>query len=321
MTPESHRTFHRRRGRDYPLPTRGIRYGELTDVLSRRDIRHATHGGELHAVSHGIYIPASKSVLGAPLATLEALCHGTPHLVSHHTAAALWGIIDAAPTPPYHLTAPPEGSRVKRPDLVESHRTHVPEADRTELHRLPITSPARTWVDVALSSSVLEALILADRCRRRGRKEFGEDPQALASAAELAAALTRRGKPRGIRNARAALQLSRDRVDSPQETRLRYAMAQAGLPEPEVNAWIYNAHGWAVVQPDMSIREYRLAIQYEGWEFHTDDDQMVRDIQRQELTEALGWVEVRITREHMRNQCGRAVEKIVRTLRRQGWPG
>jgi hypothetical protein len=321
MNSGSRRPVHQRRSRDYPLPTRGVRYAELTEALKRRDIRHATHGGELRKVGHGLYIPAPETPFEERRATLEALCWGSQHLVSHHTAAALWGILDGDPGPPYHLTTPPQDSRMKRPNLVIAHRVHVPVADRTQLDGLPITSPARTWVDVALSSSVIQGLIVADRCRRRGRTEFGEDPRPVASAAELEAALSRRGRPRGIKRARQALHLSRDGVDSPQETRLRYVMAQAGLPEPEVNAWIRDESGRGVVQPDLSIRQYRLAIQYEGWEFHTDAEQMAKDIRRQELTEALGWVEVRITREHMRGRGDRAIDKLVRALRRQGWRG
>lgn len=162
---------------------------------------------------------------------------------------------------------------------------------------------------------------MADRCRRRGRREFGQEARARSSAAELEAALSRRGRARGIVHARTALGLSRDRVDSPQETRLRFAMAQAGLPEPAVNVWIRDAHGRPVVQPDLSISAYRLAIQYEGWEFHSLPEQMAKDVRRQELTEALGWTEVRITREHMHRGGARAVDKIVRALRRQGWSG
>ncbi|RJN31858.1 hypothetical protein [Nesterenkonia natronophila] len=321
MTSAPRRKVRRRRSRDYPLPLRGVRYAELTDVPRRRDIRHATHGGELHAVGHGLYIPAPGTLSEKHRATLEALCWDSKHLVSHHTAAALWGLLETDPGPPYHLSTPPQGSRIKRPHLVIAHRIHIPEPDRAALDGLAITAPARTWVDIALNSSVLQGLIVADRCRRRGRTKFGEDPRAMASVTELDAALIRRGRPRGIIRARQALHLSRDGVDSPQETRLRYFMAMAGLPEPAVNAWIRDVHGRGVVQPDLSIQQYRLAIQYEGWEFHIEADQMAKDIRRQEITEALGWVEVRITREHMRGGGHRAIDKLVRALRRQGWRG
>lgn len=311
--------FRRRRPRDYPLPTRGMKHERLAEVLARRDIRHATSAGELLSPGHGLYIPPRQDAPAQHLATLEALCHGTPHLISHHTAASLWGIVQEELRPPFHMTAPAGGSRIKRPELVTAHRSHVADADRLELQGLPVTSAARTWVDIALGVPLFEAVIYADRCRRRGRPEYGEDPQPLASGPELEAALRRRGSTRGIVNARHALELSRDGVDSPQETRLRLYMDQAGFPRPQVNAWICDEQGRRAVQPDLTIWEYRIAIQYEGWEYHTDLDQMAKDIRRQERTEALGWVEVRITREHMRHGGAQAVRKIRQALLRQGW--
>ncbi|WP_338016584.1 hypothetical protein [Nesterenkonia muleiensis] len=311
--------FQRRRPRDYPLPIRGMQHKELSDTLMQREIRHARRAGELLSAARGLYAPRRDTTAEQHLTTLEALCRGTPHLVSHHTAASLWGIIQEELAPPFHVTTPAAGSRIKRPGLVTAHRSHVSEADQLVVKGLPITSPARTWVDVALSCTVLEALIYADHCRRLGRPEYGEDPQPLVSGRELEAALHRRGSARGIVGARLALELSREGVDSPQETRLRFYMGKAGFPRAEVNAWIRDEQGKRVVQPDLSIPQYRIAIQYEGWEYHSDPEQMVKDIRRQERTEALGWTEVRITREHMRNGGTGAIAKIRRALLHQGW--
>lgn len=313
------RRFSQRRQRDYPLPNRGMRYSELTGPLTRRDVQHAVRTGTLVRPSFGLYAPAARLEAGPDSATLQALCRETPHLISHHTAAVLWALVREELKPPFHVTSPPAGSRIKRPGLVTAHRAHVPEADRSELSGVPLTSPARTWVDAALSLPLSDAVILADRCRRVGRTEFGEDREPLASGEMLADALSRRGRPRGLATARQALELSRDGVDSPMETLLRFHMHQAGLPEPEVNTWICDEHGNRVVQPDLSLRKYRIAIQYEGWEYHSDPQQMAKDIRRQENTEALGWVEVRITKEHMRRNGAAAIAKIIRALRKQGW--
>lgn len=182
-----------------------------------------------------------------------------------------------------------------------------------------VTSPAWTWTDLALNSPLLEALILTDSFIRPGRPEFGQRPEPLVTRAQLMAALRLRGRANGVRTAAQALELAREGVDSPQETRLRFYMGEAGLPEPEVNTWICDDTGGAVVQPDLSIKRYRIAIQYEGWEYHSNPEQMARDVRRQELTEALGWIEVRITREHMRNGGFEAIAKIRRALFRQGW--
>lgn len=252
---------------------------------------------------------------------LQALTLGTDRVISHLTAASFHGMTDEVITTPFHLTSPRLAARVKRPGLVVGHRSDIPDDDVHSFRGLPLTSPTRTWSDVATTSTFLDALVITDAVIRSGREEFGEPEQPLATKEELAGALTRRGPARGVRTAWRALELSRDGSDSAQETRLRHLMHEAGLPEPEVNTWIRDAFGNGVVQSDLSLREHRISIQYEGLEFHSSPEQMLKDVRRAELTEALGWVEVRITKEHMRDGGRHAVEKIRRALRRRGWRG
>src|SRR5699024_10491675 len=128
--------------------------------------------------------------------------------------------------------------------------------------------------------------------------------------AELALAVEARGRVNGVRQLRSIQQLARVGADSPMETVLRLRMQEAGLPEPAVNAWLCDERGNRVVQPDLSIWDYRVAIQYDGWEVHSDERQLLKYVRRQENTQALGWVEVRITKEHMRSRAAAAVDKI-----------
>lgn len=104
------------------------------------------------------------------------------------------------------------------------------------------------------------------------------------------------------------------------ETMLRFYMHQAQLPEPEVNMWILDEKGHRMVQPDLSLPEWGLAIQYDGEDYHSGE-QMRKDVRRTQITETLGWVEVRITKDHMRRGGREAVQLIIRKLRAQGWQG
>lgn len=52
------------------------------------------------------------------------------------------------------------------------------------------------------------------------------------------------------------------------ESLLRFYMHEADLPEPAVDVWLCDEHGNRIVQPDLSIWDYRLAIQYEGGAEH-----------------------------------------------------
>lgn len=309
----------RRRRRDYPLPQRGVDSAELRTRLTRRDRRHAINNNALRPIAHGLYSPtvdADEHQLH--IDALQALTRDSACLVSHETAGILLGLLEGPLAPPFHITTPRRGRYVQH-SLVTGHRSDVPAAHRVKFLRIRTTSPAWTWTDLALNSSLIEALVLADKTIRSGRPEFGERKAPLATREHLRAALKRRKSANGVRTAAQALELAREGVDSPQETRLRFCMFEAGLPEPEVNAWLVDERGRRVVQPDLALRQWKLAIQYEGWEYHTDPGQMAKDIRRQERTEALGWIEVRITREHLRNGGAGAIEKIRRALLRQGW--
>jgi very-short-patch-repair endonuclease len=95
-------------------------------------------------------------------------------------------------------------------------------------------------------------------------------------------------------------------------------MIRAGLPEPEVNKPIRNNDGDMLHAPDLSLPEYRLAIEYEG-DGHSDSGQIARDIEREERARSADWDEVRISKRHMANGARRAVEKIAAALGERGW--
>ncbi|WP_150460699.1 PDDEXK family nuclease [Nesterenkonia ebinurensis] len=181
-----------------------------------------------------------------------------------------------------------------------------------------MTSPAWTWSDLALTSSLLDALVLTDKVIRQGRIEYGERAEPLATREELQAVLALRGRANGVRTAAEALHRAQPGSDSPQETVLRFLCEERGLPQMRVNVWLDDENGRKVVQPDLSIREYKIAIQYDGEAYHSGE-QMRRDVLRTERTEALGWIEVRITKDHMRHSGRAAVAKIERALRQRGW--
>jgi very-short-patch-repair endonuclease len=95
-------------------------------------------------------------------------------------------------------------------------------------------------------------------------------------------------------------------------------MLGAGLPEPDVNKPIRDNDGALLHSPDLSLPEYRIAIEYEG-EGHGQADQIARDIERAERARSADWDEVRISRRHMANGAERAIQKITAALQRRGW--
>lgn len=111
--------------------------------------------------------------------------------------------------------------------------------------------------------------------------------------------------------------MARVGADSAPETRLRLALEQAGLPEPQLNVRTELSSG-VVRQPDLGYSEQRVAAEYEG-EGHSGAEQIVRDIAREEDYSRAGWLLVRISKRHMRNDARAAIAKVRAALLSRDW--
>ncbi|GAA3059757.1 MULTISPECIES: hypothetical protein [Actinomycetes] len=309
----------RRRRIPRPAPAGAHRMHELLDLgWEEADVRRSLDYSTLQRVDHGIYGPLTTEVEARSLTLLQALSASGDQVASHTTAAALLGVPGFRLIPPLHITSPVAGGRIRRRQ-VRAHRSDVPEEDITVLGGVRLTRPGRTWVDLALGRTLTDAVILADRMLRPPRHEFGEHGDAVMRWEEMRAAVARRRGSRGIRRVRLAADLARVGADSPQETRLRLAMWRDGLPEPRVNPQILDEAGRVVLEPDLAIDEYRIAIEYDGVEVHSEPGQVLRDVRRADRAEAMGWWELRITKDHSREQWRPGLLKIRRALRARGW--
>jgi hypothetical protein len=242
---------------------------------------------------------------------------------SHLTAAELGSLpvrqLKEAP-PMYHVIRPEGAAHLNRPHVIV-HRMKLYDDEITLLDGIPITTPERTWLDLAEMLTVDELVVAGDSCVRVPRPEFEGRDVPLCSLEDLQRMIDRHKGKRGLRKAKEAIALIRVGSDSPQESLLRLAMVRAGLPEPELNVPIIDDAGTLHHEPDLSYRKYSIGIEYEG-EQHGDEGQIVRDIARSEKYTALGWTEVRISKRHMHDDAKAAVAKVRAALLQAGWrPG
>ena len=217
----------------------------------------------------------------------------------------------------FHMIRPEGAADLKRPHVVV-HRMKLYDDEITTFQGIRVTTPERTWLDLAATLSVDELVVAGDHMVRTPRPEFEDRDRPLCTTADLQRMIDRHQGKRGVRRARAALQLIREGSDSPQETLLRLALGRAGLPEPDLNVPLHAESPGRRVQPDLSYREHRIAVEYEG-EGHGDGSQIVRDIARSERYQELGWTEVRISKRHMGNDARAAVDKVKTALIQAGW--
>ena len=288
----------------------------VREGVSAKRLRHRS----LSRLGKGIRAdgPTAALPLGArvrPFIEVNERC-----AASHVTAAELHSLPQRRQDGPFdvfHLIRPEGAAHLDRPHVIV-HRMKLYEDEVMAIDGIPVTTPERTWLDIAELLSVDELVAMGDACVRVPRLEFEGRSMPLCSMWDLQRTIDRHRGKRGLRKAKEALELIRVGADSAQETMLRLAIVRAGLPEPELNVPIITEDGARHHEPDLSYRKYRIGIEYEG-EHHGDASQIARDIARSERYAALGWTEVRISKRHMVNDAKPAAAKVLVALAEAGW--
>ena len=129
---------------------------------------------------------------------------------------------------------------------------------------IPLTSPSRTWLDLAAVLPFEDLVAAADHFICSQTRSFGHNRIPLCSLQDLRNQVDRHAGARGIRKARVALDLARVGADSVPETRLRLAIGRDFLPEPTLSYVVRNAWGREVAWPDLAYPDYMVAVNYAG---------------------------------------------------------
>ena len=172
----------------------------LAAGVSDSTIRRALASGRLTTVLPGVYAPVEHPVPQDPGAVHRAIVYALlPRMArgsvaSHQSAAAVHGLAVPQGDPVLHVTRPPP-SKSHRGAMVCLHRGHLEPAEVVTVDCLPVTSPARTVLDCAMTLDAGDAVRLA-----RSAVDAG-----LLDSAQLAAQLRRRSRAPGIRVAAARL--------------------------------------------------------------------------------------------------------------------
>jgi very-short-patch-repair endonuclease len=242
-------------------------------------------GVETVRVARGVYVPEDDAALGSVCASLlSAMPSGS--VISGLTAAQLHGLW-LPPQPadgPLDVTivAGATGSErlaYPRRREVSAHRRTFGPGDVVTSDRVPVTSVARTWLDLAHQLSLPDLVAAGDSALR------GDNAVSMAQLAMLVEATPDR---RGIRLARRALAMLDSRSRSRPESHLRVAVTAPDLPRFRVNEPIADENGEWLAEPDLALDEAMLALEYQG-EGHADPVRMRRDMTRVTDMRRAGW--------------------------------
>lgn len=278
---------------------------------------------DLRIPSRGIRVPREADGDDADLAArarpyLELLPDA---VLSHTTAARLHGM----PLPAsyrhesvLHLAREPVKPAARRRHI-RCHRLALRPGDViSPLPGLRVTSPARTWFDLAGMLSLPALVAAGDWLVSAHGRSFGYPRDAVVALDELRGFVAELRLVPGIRMARQAAELLRAGVDSPQETYLRLMLQKAGLPEFRPSHPLLDVAGRPVVWTDLGCPEFRTCVEYDG-EHHLTREQQLRDHNRDLLVRELGWHQVKVSSSDMARGSSWVAAKVARGLKLGGW--
>jgi hypothetical protein len=279
--------------------------GVTTSRLRRKDVAH---------VGRGLYRPSDWNFeLEAAARALSAASPGS--WISHVTAARLrcqllppW----LADSTELHLSKPRALPSVRRKGVLG--HTVLAMDDETELtDGINMSTRSRTWLDLSRRLSVRDLVCMGDQLIRIPRVDFEGRTDPFDTLEGLRTLVGRHPNLQGVVRAREALDLMRVGSDSAPETLLRLAMADACLPEPELQVSL-RVEDASSPTADLGYRLRRLAIQYDGGH-HLDDAQAFSDRRRDRAFEAAGWTVLIATKDDLADGFQRTIGRIKRAMR------
>jgi hypothetical protein len=185
-------------------------------------------------------------------------------------------------------------------DGVSLNYERLPDDDVALIRGLRVTTPPRALFDELRSLDARSGVVAADMALAAHVVRL---PEMCAYAA------ARIGWRRGSRAA-SALDRARPGVRSPRETLLRLVCTDdAGLPEPAVNAMVFDLDGRFVVCADLFDEGAGLVIEYDG-DDHASKRRRARDARREEACRDLSLEYIRVVSPDLTDN-----PRLVRRLR------
>jgi very-short-patch-repair endonuclease len=227
------------------------------------------------------------------------LASGPDALLSHQTAAALWGLRGYSGGA-VHVTVPRKSTSTKQ---IHRHLSHVPADERAVEEGIRATSVHRTIFDLAACATVDDVVAMIKEAEYLNRW----DRLSLPDLRE------RYPGKRGSRKVRAALLRLREeppgRKRSKLEERFAPFLRRHHLPLPRFNDWILL--DGKRFQVDCYWPDTGRIVELDGWEGHGTRSAFRDDRERDRLLTVAGYTVTRLTL----NQLDDEPEAIAADLR------
>lgn len=278
-------------------------------VVARRQLRELGFGdeaikarlsyGSLHPL-HGEVYALGHTRLGPRGSWWAAvLAYGDGTVLSHHTAAGLWGF-QRPRSRPIHVTAPGGRQGTERRRGIWVHRCKIVAEDVTQRVGFPVTTVARTLFDLAEASpfdSLKKAAEEADRLN-------------LLRLRELEHVCERGRGRRALRPVRKLIEELRPPADgrSPLETRFVVFVRDHRLPPPVQNVHVLGH------EVDALWPAAKLVVELDSWEYHGHRAAFERDRTRDLKLMIAGYRTIRVTHRRLDREAEQLAGEIRQLL-------
>jgi hypothetical protein len=280
-----------------------------TDALAIGTVTRRTLRSRHDAIYRNVYVPKGEELTPPTRAVAAWLWSDRQAAVAGLSAAALYGTKWIDPRLPAELYR----RNGKPADGILIHRDELADDEWGLVRGIPATTPARTAFDLGRRDRRTPALIAVDALANATR----------VPPSDVRPLLARHSGVRGLVQLREVLNLMDAGAESPQETRTRLVLIDAGLPRPQTQIIVVgDFHGRRYSRVDMGYEDFKVGVEYDGEQHWTDPQQYEYDIDRHAELLARGWVIIRVSADMLRYRPHVIVARVCAALRAAGaeWP-
>jgi very-short-patch-repair endonuclease len=239
--------------------------------------------GRLHRLHEGVYAVGHRTISREARWLAAVLASGPEAVLSHFSAAALWGIRPSSRTQ-VDVTV---RHRSRSSEVIRRHVVALPDDECTAVDEIPVTTAPRTVLDLAASSPI-------DRVESAIRQV---EYLRLYDRLSLPDLIERYPGRRGVRRLRIALERVEGaplgRTRSPLEERFVRFLRRHRLPLPRLNDWI--VVGMKRFQVDCHWPRARQVVELDSWEAHGTRSAFREDRARDRILRTAGYAVTRVS--------------------------
>ncbi len=266
--------------------------------LTSKAIAHRIRTGRLHRLGRGVYAVGRRDVGQYGRWMAAVLSCGPEAMLSHRSAATLWGIAQSPSSMEIEVVVPGE-SRRRRPGIHLRRRVDLSAEHRREVSGIPVTDPVSTLVDLAscvVEWQVEKAINDADRL-------------GLVDTVALRAEVERLLPRPGMACLRRLLGCDA-LTDTGLERKFLGIVRDAGLPQPKTQDWV---SGYRV---DFHWPDLGLIVEVDGWVHHRTAGEQATDHRRDQAHTKAGLTTLRFAEKQVRYEPRQVKATLSAVIRR-----